>query len=242
MSGHFINVTRDEIDAASPAVPGSKLGYAAELFKRIQQVRPDAALLISGNILIAGLAKTKLGNVFGVSPNKIDAVKDLAVQPPNSANIILSFSGNIHPNYIPSFVNPNERHKVKAEFKVEWEKVEIEFEVSPDGAFVEEIQAKLQPLKLLIKKHAVAGLSQNYLKIATKIDSVVSFERKTSVRIETELKEKLKLSLSKDILFPGTKKTINVEFYGGGGIKLADGSIKPVFEGGVMLTVPFDLL
>jgi hypothetical protein len=97
-------------------------------------------------------------------------------------------------------------------------------------------------LKMLIKKHAALGLMQN-LKVATKLNSSVSFDRQTLAKVETSIKNKLKVALSGDVNIPGTRKSINVEFYGAGGFKykLKDETFKPVFEVGLTLTVPFDL-
>lgn len=210
---------------------GSPLAYVAALFKGTLPSYPAAVLLIAGSSSVAGRAHDRLTNALGVPAYKIQQIPIADRQFQDSVNIVISY-----------FPDPlaSGKQKLPVEFKVEWEKVTVEFEVSPDGAYVEEIKAQWAPLKLLIKKHALSGITQN-LKVGTKIESLISFDRETSVKIETSIKNKLKLALSADVLFPGTKKTINVEFYGAGGFKLKDGSIKPVFEGGVMLTVPFDL-
>jgi hypothetical protein len=234
-----IQVKRFQVERGDAINDGMPLPYVASLFKGTLPAWPGAVLLIGGSLGVAKIAQQKLEQSLGVPSNRIEIISIPDPRLNDTVNITISY----YPN--SSFNNPRfnlgNKQPVWVEFEVKPDKVEIEFEFSPDKALLEDIKMDWAPLKMLIKKHTAMGMIQN-LKIGAKINSSISFDRETLAKVETSVKEKLKLALSGDVRLPGTNKPINIELYGAGGFKykLNDGTIKPVFEGGVMLTVPFD--
>ncbi len=235
-----IQVQRSEVELGNATNNGMPLPYIAALFKGTLQAYPGAVLLISGSLGVAKIVQEKLQSSLGVPPNKIEimSIPDLRLQ--DKVNIEISYFPDVSrsPN-VGFFLNI----KGWIEFEAKFEKVEMEFEFSPDGALLEEAKINWSPLKVLIGRQSSGGLVQN-IKLATKFSSSVSFDRQTLAKVETTIANKMKVALSADVNIPGTKKLINVELYGAGGskYKLNDGTIKSVFEGGVMFTVPFDFL
>lgn len=212
--------------------PGQPLPYVAALFNGTLQAYKSAALLIAGSSTVADAAADRLVNALSVSSQNIHKIPLTGLPYQDKVDIII--------DYVPDMALLRKR-KSSVEFEVKMKKFDVEFELAPDGAYVEEIKVQWAPLKMHIKSQAMMGLMQN-IKIGTKIESIFAFDRETSVKVENSIKNKIKLALSADTRIPGTKRSINVEFYGAGGFKLKDGAVKPVFEGGLMLTVPFDLL
>ncbi len=226
-----LKVTRNQIEESNSTADGSPLPYAAALFKGALQVYPAAVMLIAGSSTLAGVAGERLASGLGVPSRSIQIIPMSGLPYQDAVDLVI--------DYFPDPATIGKKTSA-VEFEVKMNKVSVEFEVSPDGAYVEEVKGQWAPLKMHIRKHAALSLVQN-LKIGTKIESIFSFDRKTSVQVETSIKNKIKLALSGDTRIPGTKRSINVEFYGAGGFKLQDGAVKPVFEGGLVVTVPFDL-
>jgi hypothetical protein len=117
-------------------------------------------------------------------------------------------------------------------------KFSVDFEVSPDGAYVEEVKAQWDPLKLYLRQRALLAFGQP-VAVGTKIVSVFAFDRVASDKVETSVKEKIQVALK---VGEASNRRVSVELFGAAGLKLQDGSIKPIFEVGVSLSVPFDLL
>ena len=232
-----IQVTRKEVESVDATVPGKPLPYVAALFKGTLPAYPNAVLLIGGSLGVARIVQQKLEQPLGIPSNKIEIVSI----PDSRLNDTVNISISYYPN---SYFNTwTAKQKVWVEFEVKGDAVEIEFEFSPDNVLLEDIKVDWKPLKMLIAKNATGQTIQN-ITLTTKIKSSVSFDRETLAKVETSIKEKVQVGVSADFRFPGTRKQINIELYGSGGFKyqLNDGKIKPVFEGGVMFTVPFDFL
>lgn len=233
-----IQVQRSEVEFENATNNGMPLPYIAALFKGTLQAYPEAVLLIGGSLGVAKIAQEKLERSLGVPLNKIEiiSIPDLRFQ--DKVNIEISYFSDVSRSHNVTF-----KRKVWVEFEVKLDKAELEFEFSPDGALLEEAKINWSPLKALIGRQSSGGLVQN-IKLATKFSSSVSFDRQTLAKVETTIANKMKVVMSADVNIPGTKRLINVELYGAGGskYKLNDGTIKSVFEGGVMFTVPFDFL
>jgi hypothetical protein len=226
-----ITITENDVRGNDATAAGSPLPYAAAIFNGTLPTYPQAALLVAGSYSVTSRACDLLVNSLGIPGRHVHMIPLSMLPYQNRADIII--------DYMPDPIALAKK-KSWVEFKVKMDQVDVDFELSPDGAYVEEIKTQWAPLKMHIKRQATMGFVQN-LKVGTKIESIFSFDRETSTKVESSIKNKLKLALSGDTRIPGTKKSINVEFYGAGGFKLKDGTVKPVFEGGVMFTVPFDL-
>jgi hypothetical protein len=233
-----IQVQRSEVELENATNNGMPLPYIAALFKGTLQAYPEAVLLIGGSLGVAKIAQEKLEGSLGVPLNKIEIISIPDLRFKDKVSIEISYFPDASRSHNVSF-----KRKVCVEFEVKLDKVELEFEFSPDGALLEEAKINWSPLKALIGRQSSGGLVQN-IKLAAKFSSSVSFDRQTLAKVETTIANKMKAVLSADVKIPGTKKLINVEIYGAGGskYKLNDGTSKSVFEGGVMFTVPFDFL
>lgn len=235
-----IQVQRNQVEFENATTNGMPLPYIAALFKGTLPAYPEAVLLISGSLGVAKIAQDKLERLLGVPLNKIEI---LSIPDPRLQDKV-----NIEISYFPDAsrsadVTYSLKRKCWIEFEAKLDKVEVEFEFLPDGALLEEAKIEWSPLKALIGRQSSGGLVQN-IKLAAKFNSSVSWDRQTLAKVETTITNKMKLALSADVNIPGTKKLINVELYGAGGskYKLNDGTTKNVFEGGVILTVPFNFL
>jgi hypothetical protein len=225
-----LTISRDHIDSPSATIPGSPLFYIASIFQVTLVTHPDAVLLLAGSSSLASAAVGRLTRTLTLPQHKMQIVPLSIPQYTDQISVII--------DYYPS---PNvAQGKSCVEFEVDVMKFSVDFEVSPDGAYVEEVKTQWEPLRLYIKVQGNLGLRER-IKIATKIVSVFAFDRIASDRVESSVKNKIQLALSADTLIAGTNRTINVEFFGAAGMKLQDGSVKPFFEGGLKLTVPFDL-
>lgn len=222
-------LSETEVKHDQPGSDGSRSAGVAALFQGTLLAYPRAVLKISGNSTIAGLMHDRLRSC-GVPQEKVVVVRDWNNRD-GKISIVIVY--NTHPT----------KRSVWVEFKLDLDSlpIKVEFEVSPDGAYVEEVKVQFERLKAEIKKQAFGGRVEK-IKIGAKVEGLAQFDRPTSDRVETALKAKIKAVLSADVRFPGTKKFVTVELYGASGAKFEDGKVKPIFEGGVMLTVPFDVL
>jgi hypothetical protein len=223
-----LEVNRNELGTSD----GTPLAYAAALFKGTLPAYPDAVLRIVGNGTVAGMAQERLEGTLGVPKGKVQIfpVVDPRYQDTISIAIV----------YTPGKAG---KRTVWVGFKLDLDNqyVNVTFEVSPDGAYVEEVGAQLTVLKQTIKK-ATSGGRVSDIKVATKVEGMAIFDRPTSDRVNLALKAKVKAAISGNVQLPVMKKPINVEFYGAGFSKYQDGKFKPGAEFGLMLTVPFDFL
>jgi len=128
---------------------------------------------------------------------------------------------------------------VRDAFNVVKESFNVEFELSPDKAYVTEVSAEINRLKMLLVQQAHGGRVKN-IKIATKPIGIVSWEREVSTKAQADIKLKIKASLEGQITLPisgGT--TVKIELYGSLFKKFQeDGVIKNGIEAGFVLTIP----
>jgi hypothetical protein len=223
---HPMKITRPDLYS------GSLVSDLATLFnKGTLPIHPGAKLKLTGNGTIAGMVQDRLERSLGVPAGKIQLNPIYHPQYQDSVDAVIIF-----------FPPTAGKQKVTVEFKLDLESlpIQVEFEVSPDGTYVEEIKAQWSPLKKKIRDYALAGRVKN-IKIATKVEGTALYDREASGKFETALKAKLKTALSADVLFPGNQM-INIEFYGAAAIKLKGDEVKPIFEGGLMISIPHNLL
>lgn len=211
---------------------GSKLAYLAAMIQGTLPVWPKAYVRLAGNGLLAGQAQERLERSLGVPRGaaRVDQIHDGKHQDQIGASIV----------YFPATARTR---TVWVEFKIDLDAipVNVEFEVSPDGSYVEEVKLQFDRLKAVIRKHAFEGKVQN-LKIGTKVEGVAGFDREVSDRIKESIKLKVKAALIADVRLPGTGRTINVQLTGGLIWKHEEGKTKLAGEGMLQLTVPFDFL
>jgi hypothetical protein len=207
---------------------GSALCYWATMLKQYWRFYPRAALKMTGNSTTIDKSLDRLSRALGVPTDRIIVVRDWNNRD-GSVVLVIVFN--------PSLV----KRIVEVEFKLDFDAlpITVEFEVAPDGAYVEEVKLQLNLLKSKIKAYAASGQVRN-IKIGTKVEGLAMFDRPTSDKVETALKAKIKAVLSADLRVPGTQRSISVEFSGAAGAKFADHRAKPLFEGGVTITVPLD--
>ncbi len=212
--------------------PGSKLAYVAALFKGTLPAWPGATLKLAGDGMLAGQLQDRLERSLGVPSGKIRIA-----QIPNSGFPKVDIS-------IVYFSGHKGIRKVWVEFKVAdfGLPVNVEFEVGPDGAYVEEVKVQFDRLKQEIKKEALRGKVQN-IKIVTKIEGLAEFDRERSDKVKEKLKAKIKAGLTANVRLPGTARSINVQLTGALFVKLDEtGKVKPGGEVFLLLTIPFDFL
>lgn len=222
-----LTVARHQLGTES----GDPLPYIAALFKGSLPSWPAATLKITGNGMIAGMAQDRLEQSLGVPRGKTQIAQVFDRQYQDSVNISIV--------YFPPAAGTR---SVWVAFQLDLEQlpISVEFEVSPDGAYVEEVKAEFDKLKAIVKKYASKGV-QN-IKIGTKISGTALFDRETSTKVEQALKAKVKALLSADVRLPGMKRAVTIELYGSFFSKFEDGKSKSGIEGGLMLTVPYDFL
>jgi len=209
--------------------PGDPLPYIAALFKGSLPSWPAATLKITGNGMIGGMAQDRLERPLGVPRAKIQIAQVFDRQYQDSVNISIV--------YFPPAAGTQ---SVWVAFQLDLEQlpISVEFKVSPDGAYVEEVKAEFDKLKAVIKQYASRGVQK--IKIGTTISGTASWDRETSTKVERALEAKVKVLLSADLRLPGMARAITVELYGSFASKFDDK--KPGIEGGLMLTVPYDFL
>lgn len=225
-----IEVHRDDVRKID-----GPLAYVAALLKGSLPVWPEAVARITGNGMIASSAWEQLERVHGVPTGhvRIDQVFRPKLHDSVSVAIV----------YAAASASTSTR-SVWVEFKLDLEAlpIKVEFKVSPDGAYVEEVEAGLEKLKAVIKKHALGGRIQN-IKIGTTPIGTAEFDRETSDAVKTSLKAKIKTALSADVQLPGMKRAVTVELYGSIFSKIQlDGVTKAGGEAGLTLTIPLDFL
>lgn len=223
-------ISRGDIEGQHSTVPGSPLPYVAALFLPALLTHPDAVILLAGPSPLAGTARDRLAHFLAVPSHKIHIVPLSAPQYTNQIAAII--------DYFPEpalFALPKSS---VVEFDTNLQKFKVDFEVSPDGAYVEEVKAQWAPLKFNILAQAPLAAVGVPIKVGTKIVSVFAFDRVTAVNVENSVKNKIEFALK---VGEPSLQQVGVDFYGAAGMKLQDGATKPLFEFGVRLTVPFDL-
>lgn len=221
-------IPRGEIESPSATTPGKPLPYIAAHFLASMLAYPQAVILLAGPSTLASVARDKLSHSLAVPSNRIQIVPLQFLPYRDQVSAIVDY----WPDHTINIARSG-----AAEFQIDFMKFNVDFDVSPDGAFVEEVMVQWKPLKTYIKLAAVSGLNTR-IKVATTIVSVFAFDRPASDRVEFNLKEKIKAGLGVDV---GAARRVNVEFFGAAGIKLQDGSSKPFFEAGAVFSVPLDI-
>lgn len=232
---HPIRMNREDVLYKSGMVSDLANMYS----KGTLPIHPAAILRITGSQLVASTLQDRLMHTHGVPKDKIQII------PINNeyfnVDVVIVFS----PVFGPP--PPAAKQKFKVELKADDKPLpfEIEFETSPDGTMVSEVQVQWDtPLKKVIDDSARMGVRN--LKFATKVKGLVGFDRKTLDTIDRELKLKIYNALS--FYLKSGSKNIKIEFYAAGGIKYAktdappnDYKFKPFGEAGAVITFPFDL-
>jgi hypothetical protein len=235
-----------EIIGSNPKVSAqAQLAFIAELFRGTVFAMPNAKLQIMGS---SYLYVNEIADAFEnlqVQRQQIVplVITNSIVSPPPSGfsqispNLDLTNKATVVIDY--GDLRPTKRFSVQ--FKVENNHIPIkaEFEVAPDGSMLSEVKVEwATPLKWMISDSARKGIRN--VKIATKIIGIAGFDRVTVIKIETELKAKLKASFSFFHKIAGNEY-IKIQFYADAGIKHAHGENKLIGGGGVLFEVPFDL-
>jgi hypothetical protein len=226
----------------------AQLAYVAELFKGTMLARPFATLQVMGSsgyylsLIEQGFVKLQIPRqkIELLVLTNTTALPGIGFQslPPNwnlqnSASIVIDYGEN-----------KTGKQKFTVAFKPDDKSpIEVEFEVAPDGSMLTEVKAEWStPLKIAISDAARMGYRQ--VKFATKIVGIAGFDRKTVNNIETELKGKLKQTLSFYLRTQG-HEYVKIQFYGAIGVKYSDSNpdekYKMIKEGGFLFEVPFDL-
>ena len=221
-------VTRSDIQNADATFPGRPLSFVATIYHGGKIAFPQSVILVAGPAMLASRAADRLATELAVPADRLQIIPLSFPQQQDQVWLIIDF-------FPDPAVDPSKPAVMTLD--VDLMKFSVDMQVSPDGAFVEEVQAQWEPFKLYIKQRAILGLGQK-ISVGTKIISVFAFDRPASDRVELSVKEKIKLALKADV---GPGRRVQVELFGAAGIKLQDNSVKPLFEAGVLLTVPFDL-
>jgi hypothetical protein len=210
--------------------PGDPLPYVAAIFKGSLTAWPQATLKITGNGMIGGMAQDRLERPLGVARDRIQIAQVYDRQYQDSVNISIV--------YFPPAAGTR---SVWVAFQLDLEQlpISVEFEVSPDGAYVTEVKAEFDKLKATIKKYASRGV-QN-IKIGTSVSTSLQLDREVSTKVEQAIQTKVKALLSADLRLPGMARAITVQLYGSFFTKFDD-KTKSGLEGGLILTVPYDFL
>ncbi len=235
-----------EIVGTNPEINARpQLVYVAALFKGTLQAKPLATLQVTGTTgfyvdqIVQALEKLqvprpKILPLVFTNPVALPPISFSSMPP----NFNIEYRATILIDYGDS--NPH-RQKFSVAFKPEGKEfpIEVEFEVAPDGTNLTEVKAEWStPLKTVIGDSARMGYRQ--VKFATKIVGLAGFDRKTVNNIETELKGKLKQTLSFYLRTSG-HEYVKIQFYGAIGAKYADDKVKPLGEVGFLFEIPFDL-
>lgn len=209
------------------------LAYVAAIFNPTLTQWPQAQIVITGNGLVSNSAKELLSRVHGVPMSKVQINSVYLERNPDEIHISISYfprragTRSVWVEFIPDLLGA-------APFKVE-------FEASPDGAYIEEVKVQFEKLKAEIKTHARRGIQK--IKFGTKLEGVAMFDREVSDKIKETIKLKVKGIFGMDVRLPGMANAVSVEFYGSIFSKLqADGPVKMGGEAGLTLTVPFNFL
>lgn len=232
---HPIKMSREDVLYNSTLVTD-----LANMFnKGTLPIHPAAILRITGTPLVVHTLQDRLMHTHGVPKDKIQII------PINdqhfSVDVVIVFS----PVFGPP--PPAGKQKFKVELKADDKPLpfEIEFETSPDGTMVKEVQVQWDsPLKKVIDDSV--RMKVRHLKIATKVKGLAGFDRTALNNIDRELKLKIYNTLS--FYLKTGSQHIKIEFYAAGGIKYAkseappqDYKFKAFGEVGAVITFPFDL-
>ena len=207
---------------------GDKLLYVAQLFRTTLVKWPDAFISIVGNTHVGWLAVKLMNEKHGIPEEYFTVTR-----------------GDTGPQYdrvtigIIYFSAPPGTQSVKLEFEFDLgEIIELEYEVSPDGAYIEEVSGNITLLEKMIKQKAFGGRVRD-IKAEVKAEFAIAWEREVSTKVEIEITKKLTASLGATVKLPGGTK-INVELYGSFFRKFPGGTPpKGAVEGGIILSFPF---
>lgn len=244
---------------------GNKLGYIAAIFKgtvgigmpatqmtgdvvskRVDPPWPGAVLQIEGPTNYAWDIVKQLETFHGVPQRFIKVIS----KPATSFNNVGGYftTAKVSIEYYPK---PARTKTVGMQFSIAdaynmlKDSLNVDIELSPDGATVNEISAEITKLKFMIKQQ-VDRYGVRNIKVATKPVGIVSWDREVSTKAQQEIKLKLKTVLEGEIKLPvggggaiGGGTGITVQFYGSLFQKFQeDGVIKPGWEAGFMIVIP----
>jgi hypothetical protein len=236
-----------EIKGSNPEVSARpQLVYISEIFKTTMMARPLATLQVSASSdYYASQIIDALVNLH-IPRSKINPIVASGLSTsPSIGTISLPPGFNLNTQYTAliwiDYGDGKPKQRVSVQFKRNDTDfpVEVDFEIAPDGSMLTEVEAEWStPLKFKIADSARMGVRE--VKFATKIVGIAGFEQKTVNNIETELKAKLKQTLSFYLKTSGHEH-VKITFYGAIGAKYADDKIKPIGEAGFLFEVPFDL-
>ncbi|TXH47434.1 MAG: hypothetical protein E6Q92_00600 [Burkholderiaceae bacterium] len=213
--------------ALGAVLPGRPLHTLSTIFLAASVVHPHAVILLAGPSTLADKARHKLAHSLFVPFHKMQVVPLSAPQYTNQIAAIIDFSPE------PALFALSKASVV--EFQVDVAKYSVDFEISPDGTYVEEVKAQWDAFKILLKGRALLALG-GPIAVGTKLVSVFAFDRVAAHQVESSIKEKIQVGLK---VGEASDRRMQAEFFGAAGLKLQDGSTKPFFEVGLKLSVPF---
>jgi hypothetical protein len=213
--------SRDDIDSdADPSQ--AKLAYFVAIFNGSRRNYSKAQIILTGNAMAVNRVQAALTGRHNVPSNKIIADYDNVTPGGRMVQLRIAYNAYSTPK------------KVVVSFQDDLMSiVNVEFEVSPDGAYIEEVAGQLTPLKLKIKERLAKNQLRN-ITFKTKAAGIAGFDRETLAKVETSLKGKIQASISAELHLPGTKATpIIVELSGWFGTKIYSNALKPIGGGGI---------
>ena len=232
-------LSRADIESQDSTLPGKPLHFLASIFLPAALVHPNALILLVGSYSLASKAMDRLSHFLNVPSNRIQFVPLSAPEYSNKVAAIIDFSPDTHLFALSKTSN--------VKFDVDLMTFSVDFDVSPDGAYVQEIKAQWEPLKIYLRGRGMAlhglGAPGNLrlggpITVGTKIVSIFAFDRVASDRVENSVKQKLQIALK---VGEASNKRVGIELFGAAGLKLQDGSTKPIFEFGVKLSIPLGI-
>lgn len=247
--------------------PGNKLGYIAAIFKgtvgigmpatqmtgdvvskRVDPPWPGAALQIEGPTNYAWDIVKHLETFHGIPQRYIKVISKSATSFNNVGSYLTTAKISIE--YYPKPATTKTvgiQFSVADAFDMLQDSLNVDIELSQDGATVNEISAEITKLKWMIKQQVDRNGLRN-IKVATKPIGIVSWEREVSTKAQQEIKLKLKTVLEGEIKLPvggggaiGGGTGITVQFYGSLFKQYQeDGAIRKGvdWEAGFMIVIP----
>lgn len=234
--------------------PGNKLGYIAAIFKSTVGISMPATQM-TGNVVSKRADPPWPGAVLQIEgpthyvrdiTNQLETfhevpqrfIKEIS-KPATSFNNVGGYftSAKVSIEYYPMPARTKTigiQFSIADAFGILKDSLNVDIELSPDGATVNEISAEITKLKYMIKEQ-VDSYGVRNIKVATKPVGIVSWEREVSTKAQQEIKLKLKTVLEGEIKLPvggggaiGGGTGITVQFYGSLFQKFQeDGVMKP---------------